>query len=135
MSPGWNINRIKRLLFISVECHPHYPQRRLSRFCSAQGIHLQAYSSLGTTTSNSPLLVDPKVLRLAEKYSKSPAQILLRWGLDSGFSVLPKSTNEQHIRENFDLFDFELDKEEVESVCFKEGEEASKYAWNPNVVL
>nr|XP_053633507.1 uncharacterized oxidoreductase YtbE-like isoform X1 [Cherax quadricarinatus] len=95
-----------------VEYHPHYLQKELKQFCKSQGIHFQAYSSLGTTVKENPLLQDPSVIRLANKHSCSPAQILLCWATQQGVSVLPKSTNEEHIRENIQL-NFELSTEDL----------------------
>lgn len=70
--------------FLQVEYHPHYPQEELKLFCDSQGIHLQAYSSLGTTVKESPLLKDSVVACVAIKYSSSPAQVLLRWATQQG---------------------------------------------------
>lgn len=70
--------------FLQVEYHPHYLQEELKLSCESQGIHLQAYSSLGTTVKESPLLQDPVVACVARKYSASPAQVLLRWATQQG---------------------------------------------------
>ena len=69
---------------MQVEYHPHYLQEELKPFCDSQGIHFQAYSSLGTTVKESPLLQDPVVASVATKYSVSPAQVLLRWTIQQG---------------------------------------------------
>lgn len=63
---------------------------------------------------------DPLLGRLAKKHSKTPAQILLRWGLQKNFVILPKSVTKSRIEENTDIYDFELDKEDMETLNTKE---------------
>lgn len=94
-----------------VECHPSWQQNKLRNFCKSKGVHLSAYSPLGspgTTWIKSNVLSQPVVLSVAEKLGKTPAQVCLRWGLQMGNSVLPKSTNEGRIKENFDVFDWSV---------------------------
>ncbi|RAL52349.1 hypothetical protein DM860_007206 [Cuscuta australis] len=94
-----------------VECHPSWQQSKLRNFCKSKGVHLSAYSPLGspgTTWIKSNVLSQPVVLSVAEKLGKTPAQVCLRWGLQMGNSVLPKSTNEVRIKENFDVFDWSI---------------------------
>ncbi|XP_010937542.1 NADPH-dependent aldo-keto reductase, chloroplastic isoform X1 [Elaeis guineensis] len=97
---------------IQVECHPSWQQMKLHAFCQSKGIHLSAYSPLGspgtTWIKGSNVLTHPIVGMVAEKLGKSPAQVALRWGLQMGHSVLPKSTNEARIKENLDLFDWSI---------------------------
>ncbi|XP_069990802.1 glyoxal reductase isoform X4 [Penaeus vannamei] len=114
-----------------VEYHPHYLQKDLKKFCDLKSIHLQAYSSLGTTVEVSPLLQDSKVLCIASRLSRSPAQVLLRWATQQGVSVLPKSTNTSHITENIQL-DFDLTAEDIAELS---GLGISqKYAWDPSAI-
>ncbi|KAK2972306.1 hypothetical protein RJ640_014364 [Escallonia rubra] len=90
-----------------VECHPSWQQTKLREFCKSKGVHLSGYSPLGspgTTWIKSDVLKNPILAMVAEKLGKTPAQVALRWGLQMGHSVLPKSTNEARIRENFDVF-------------------------------
>ncbi|KAL1935515.1 hypothetical protein VTP01DRAFT_4655 [Rhizomucor pusillus] len=82
-----------------VELHPYLPQDELLEFCKKHGIHVTAYSPLGST--DSPLLKDEKILAIAKKYNKTPAQIILSWGVQRGTSVIPKSVSESRIIENF----------------------------------
>ncbi|KAK7286782.1 hypothetical protein RJT34_22013 [Clitoria ternatea] len=92
-----------------VELHPGWQQQKLHEFCESKGIHLSGYSPLGSPGNlKSDILKNPVVKELAEKLGKSPAQVALRWGLQVGHSVLPKSTNEARIKENFDVFDWSI---------------------------
>lgn len=94
-----------------VECHPSWQQTKLRDFCKSKGVHLSGYSPLGSPGSTflkSEVLKHPVLAEVAEKLGKSPAQVALRWGLQMGHSVLPKSTNEARIKENFDIFDWSI---------------------------
>ncbi|CAM8927310.1 unnamed protein product [Rhodiola kirilowii] len=97
-----------------VECHPSWQQAKLSEFCKSKGVHLSAYSPLGspgTSYLKSEVIKHPILSMVAEKLGKTPAQVALRWGLQMGHSVLPKSTNESRIKENFDVFDWSIPQE------------------------
>uniref|UniRef100_A0A1D1Y9L5 Aldo-keto reductase family 4 member C9 n=1 Tax=Anthurium amnicola TaxID=1678845 RepID=A0A1D1Y9L5_9ARAE len=97
-----------------VECHPGWQQAKLRAFCRAHGVHLSGYSPLGspgTTWMNGNILENPVVKMVAEKMGKTPAQVALRWGLQMGHSVLPKSTNEARIKENLNIFDWSIPEE------------------------
>ncbi|XP_052723928.1 NADPH-dependent aldo-keto reductase, chloroplastic isoform X5 [Vigna angularis] len=91
-----------------VELHPSLQQPKLHAFCESKGVHLSGYSPLGKGYSESNILKNPVLLTTAEKLGKTPAQIALRWGLQMGHSVLPKSTNDARLKENFDLFDWSI---------------------------
>ncbi|KAL2320064.1 hypothetical protein Fmac_029033 [Flemingia macrophylla] len=94
-----------------VECHPSWQQDKLQAFCKSKGVHLSGYSPLGspgTTWVKSDVLKQPVINMIAEKLGKTPAQVALRWGLQMGHSVLPKSTNEARIKENFDVFGWSI---------------------------
>ncbi|KAJ0582682.1 putative 3-beta-(or 20-alpha)-hydroxysteroid dehydrogenase [Helianthus annuus] len=94
-----------------VECHPSWQQTKLREFCKSNGVHLSGYSPLGspgTKWLKSNVLQHPILTSVAEKVGKTPAQVALRWGLQMGHSVLPKSTNEARIKENFDVFDWSI---------------------------
>ncbi|MCL2499610.1 MAG: aldo/keto reductase [Defluviitaleaceae bacterium] len=100
-----------------VEMHPFLTQKPLITFCRENNIAPQAWSPLG---GNRPLqeriFANEAIKRLAEKYGKSPAQIVLRWNIELGVITIPKSANPSRIKENFDIFDFELTAEEVADI-------------------
>jgi methylglyoxal/glyoxal reductase len=92
-----------------VELHPYLTQRELRDYCSRNGIVLEAWSPL----MRGKVAEVPEIVELAAKYGKTPAQIVLRWNLQIGVVTIPKSVNEARIRENADLFDFELTAEDL----------------------
>ncbi|KAK1562160.1 hypothetical protein Q3G72_007284 [Acer saccharum] len=89
-----------------VECHPSWKQTKLHAFCKSKEVHLSGYSPLGSPSNKHEIKVlkDPILNTVAKKLGKSPAQVALRWGLQMGHSVLPKSTNEARLKENYDVF-------------------------------
>lgn len=92
-----------------VECHPAWQQTKLHEFCKAKGVHLSGYSPLGSPANlKSDVLKHPIVNTAAQKLGKTPAQVALRWGLQMGHSILPKSTSEGRIKENFDVFGWSI---------------------------
>ncbi|OIW01646.1 hypothetical protein TanjilG_18217 [Lupinus angustifolius] len=102
-----------------VELHPAWQQPKLRAFCESKGIHLSAYSPLGSPGNlKSDILQNPVITEVAEKLGKSPAQVALRWGLQTGYSVLPKSTNEARIKENFDVFNWSIPEDLIAKVGY-----------------
>ncbi|XP_072001210.1 aldo-keto reductase family 1 member C1-like isoform X1 [Engystomops pustulosus] len=106
-----------------VECHIYLNQNKLLEFCEIQNIVLIAYGVLGSGRSkkwidqNSPkLLEDPVLNTVAKKLNRTPAQVAMRYLLDRGVVVLAKSFTPQRIKENFQVFDFELNDEDVEAL-------------------
>ncbi|XP_021771258.1 NADPH-dependent aldo-keto reductase, chloroplastic-like isoform X2 [Chenopodium quinoa] len=94
-----------------VELHPMWQQEKLHEFCKTKSIHLSAYSPLGSQVAgakNNLILDDPIITTVAKELGKSPAQIALRWGLQKGHSVLPKTSNEARLKENLDVFDWSI---------------------------
>ncbi|EYU41764.1 hypothetical protein MIMGU_mgv1a010256mg [Erythranthe guttata] len=109
-----------------VECHPSWQQTKLREFCKSKGVHLSGYSPLGSPGSTwlkSDVLKHPVLVATAEKLGKTTAQVALRWGLQMGHSVLPKSTTESRIKENLDLFSWSIPDDLF--VKFSEIEQAS----------
>jgi 2,5-diketo-D-gluconate reductase A len=95
-----------------IELHPLLPQRELREFNAAQGIATEAYSPLG----QGALLKDPAVTAIADRQQKTPAQVLIRWHIQLGNIVIPKSVNPVRIASNFDVFDFELSERDMMSI-------------------
>ena len=96
-----------------IEVHPYFPQREVQAFGAEHGILTQAWSPIGGITfyrdgSHGSTLQDPVIGEIARAHGKTPAQVMLRWHLQQGRSVIPKSTKPHRIAENFDVFDFEL---------------------------
>ncbi|MCE7012097.1 aldo/keto reductase [Kibdelosporangium philippinense] len=98
--------------FNQIELHPNLVQDNLRAYHSEHGIVTQAWSPL----AGGRLLQDPGIRGMAEKYGKSPAQVILRWHLELGNVVIPKSVTPSRIRENIDIFDFELAEDDVMSL-------------------
>lgn len=100
---------------LQTEVHPYHQETELKNFLKENGMAAQAWYPLGH--GDKALLEDPLFARLGEKYGKSAAQIILRWHTQVGNIVIPGSKNPDHIRANFDLFDFELTGEELAAVA------------------
>lgn len=105
-----------RYLQNQVELHPWLARTDIVDWCEKRGIVLEAYSPLVRGTRGD----DPLLKPLAKKHNKSPAQILLRWGLQKGFVILPKSVTLSRIEENRNIYDFELSKEDMDSLHTKD---------------
>jgi 2,5-diketo-D-gluconate reductase A len=97
-----------------IELHPHLQQGESRAFHAEHGIATEAWSPLG---QGKDLLDEPALKSLAGKYGKSPAQVVLRWHLQTGNVVIPKSVTPSRIRENIDVFDFELETSEMEQIA------------------
>jgi diketogulonate reductase-like aldo/keto reductase len=106
-----------------VELHPYFTQSTVQRADHELGVVTQAWSPIGGITfypgwgdNRTSVLEDTTITRIANSHSKSAAQVMLRWHLQQGRSVIPKSTNPDRIAENFDVFDFELDDDELAAI-------------------
>ena len=104
-----------------IEVHPYFQQRQVQALGAERGILTQAWSPIGGITfyrdgSHGSTLEDPVIGRIARAHGKSPAQVMLRWHLQQGRSVIPKSTKPQRIVENFDVFDFDLSADELAAI-------------------
>ena len=100
---------------VQVEAHPYFPQTELKKVLEQTGMGLMAWYPLGH--GDKALIGEPVFGELAAKYGKSNAQIILRWHVQSGNIVIPGSKNPDHIRDNFDIFDFELTSEDMEKIA------------------
>ncbi|CZT22449.1 related to 2,5-diketo-D-gluconic acid reductase [Ramularia collo-cygni] len=109
-----------------VELHPWLARDDIVRWCESRGVVLEAYSPLVRATR----MDDPLLQPLVKKHNKKASQILLRWSLQKNFVILPKSETHSRIEENRSLYDFELSKEDMESL------KTGKYepcAWDPTI--
>lgn len=100
---------------LQTEVHPYSQEKELKAFLDGEGIVIQAWYPLGH--GDKALLEEPLFAELGRKYGKSSAQIILRWHIQDGNIVIPGSKNPDHIRANFDLFDFALTDEEMEKIA------------------
>jgi diketogulonate reductase-like aldo/keto reductase len=96
-----------------IEFHPYLTQSTLLDYCSKKGIIVEAWSPL---MQGGEVLKQEIITSLAKKYNKTPAQIVLRWDIQKGVITIPKSVHENRIRENMDIFDFELSSEEMAGI-------------------
>jgi len=124
---NFNHKQIQRILDIAVirpeinqvECHPYLNQKKLLEYCTKNRMVLTAYSPLGSPahpakTAEFPILLeDPLVVKLAQKYKKSPAQILIRYQIDRGVVAIPKTVSAHRIVENINVYDFSLTAEDL----------------------
>lgn len=95
-----------------IELHPMFTQEPLRKYLQEQGIAVEAWSPLGQGTT----LSNPTLNKIAAKYNKTAAQIILRWHLQHDIIAIPKSVHEERIKENITIFDFELSSEEMKQI-------------------
>ena len=100
---------------LQVECHPYYQQNDLKKRLAPYGTVIESWYPIGH--GDAGLINEPVFTELAKKYGKTNVQIILRWHIQAGNVIFPKSTNPQHIRDNFDIFDFALTAEEMEKIA------------------
>lgn len=119
---NFNEDQIKEILdicqvepaILQTEVHPYSQEKELKEFLNSHDIVIQAWYPLGH--GDKTLIEEPLFAKLGEKYGKSNAQIILRWHIQNGDVVIPGSKNPDHIRANFDLFDFSLTDEEMADI-------------------
>ncbi len=104
-----------------IEVHPYFAQPDVQAFGAEHGILTQAWSPIGGITfyrdgEHTSTLEDPVIVGIAKAHGKTPAQVMLRWHLQQGRSVIPKSTKPERIAENLDVFDFDLTSEELAAI-------------------
>ncbi|XP_026572163.1 uncharacterized protein LOC113446638 isoform X1 [Pseudonaja textilis] len=114
---------------LQVEFHPELTQAEVLEFCTRNGLHLQAYSSLGT----GPLVEHATVRAVAQRCGRTPAQVLLRWALCRGASIIPKSASPRRVAENGQLWSWDLSQADLEELnCLDCGK---RYCWDPTGVV
>lgn len=111
---------------MQVECHPYFTQEETRQITDPKGIKIMCWYPLGH--GDKSLVNEPIFAKLAEKYGKSPAQIILKWHNQMGFIVIPGSRNSEHIKENADIFDFKLTDDEMVEIAKLNKNERYYYA-------
>ncbi|MCR5689914.1 MAG: aldo/keto reductase [Clostridiales bacterium] len=101
--------------FIQVEAHPYFTQKELRKTLDKYGINLMSWYPLGH--GDKSLINESIFAKLGEKYSKTPAQVILRWHTQMGFAVIPGSKNVDHIKDNLDILDFTLTDDEMAEIA------------------
>jgi len=109
---------------LQVEMHPYLAQEKLLRFCRGESIAVTAFSPLGApsyvplgmATASDSVLAHPTVTTIAREVRRTPAQVVLRWGVQRGTAVIPKTSRPDRLRENFALFDFALSDAQMASI-------------------
>ena len=104
---------------VTVECHPYFAQSGLREYLSQYGIVIEAWYPLGH--GDKGLQEEPVFTKLAAKHGKTAAQVILRWHVQMGTSIIPGSKNPMHIADNADIFDFELTDEEMAEIAKLDG--------------
>jgi 2,5-diketo-D-gluconate reductase A len=111
-----------------IELHPYLLNEEVHAYGEAHGIATEAWSPL----KQGEVLGDPVVSEIAERVGRTPAQVVLRWHIQRGSIVFPKSTTPERIRENFELFDFELEPGEIERIASLDRGEAGRNGPHPD---
>jgi len=116
-----------------IEIHPYLTQDDVRAFCAEHQIAVEAWSPL----AQGLVLDDPTIIEIAKRAGKTPAQVVLRWHVERGDIVFPKSVTPARIRENIDIFDFELSGEDVEAISalnknHRTGPDPDKFDWIPS---
>ncbi len=111
-----------------VEFHPFLYQEDLHEYCKLKNVQLEAYSPLARAEK----LDDPNIIEIAKNYSKTPAQVMIRWALQHDLVVIPKTVHKDRIYENVNVFDFEISEEDMERI--NSLNEEFRSAWDPTNV-
>ena len=98
---------------MQIECHPYAQRKEWQQKTRQHNIQLECWFPLGGEMSNGALFKDPTIQKIAKVHGKSPAQIIIRWHIQEGFSVIPGATRHDYIKENISVFDFCLTDEEM----------------------
>lgn len=97
-----------------IELHPYYQQKEIRKQMDAADIRTEGWAPLGQSVTT--IFNEETITKIAEKYKKTPAQVVLRWHIQSGFITIPKSCKAERIKENFEIFDFQLTDDEFKSI-------------------
>ena len=101
---------------LQIECHPYAQRVAIRQKAAKEGIQVECWFPLGGAMSNGVLLKDSVICKIAEAHGKTPAQVILRWHIQEGFSVIPGASNPDYIKENIQIFDFALTDEEMAQI-------------------
>ena len=101
---------------MQIECHPYAQRKHWQERCAAEGIQIECWFPLGGRDSKGEILRDPVINEIAQAHDKSAAQVIIRWHIQEGFSVIPGSSNPAHIKENIDVLDFALSNVEMQRI-------------------
>ena len=128
---NWSVSKLQAMIPYAtifpavnqVEVHPHFRQDELIRQCNAMGVHVTAYSPLGSPDAASmiqncgcTLIQHPVICAIAMEINRSPGQVLIRWSIQRGTSVIPKSVNPDRILENITVLDFQLSNDHMNAI-------------------
>ena len=101
---------------VQIECHPYAQREHWQKMAAKHNIQIECWFPLGGRESKGELLRDPVICEIAKAHGKSPAQIIIRWHMQMGFSVIPGASNPDYIQENIETFDFALSNHEMEHI-------------------
>ncbi len=113
----WFLNEAEiRPHVMQIQCHPYAQRSNMRKLLSEKGVQLEAWFPLGGAMSKGLILRDSVIGKIAKAHGKSPAQVIIRWHLQEGFSVIPGAMREDYIKENIDVFDFALSQAEMDAI-------------------
>ena len=101
---------------MQIECHPYAQRVEMRKVLAEKGIQLECWFPLGGAMSQGALFKEPVLQQIAKAHGKTPAQVIIRWHLQEGFSVIPGSTKHNHITENISTMDFALSQAEMDAI-------------------
>lgn len=101
---------------MQIECHPYAQRKHWQERCTAESIQIECWFPLGGRESKGEILHDPVINSIAKAHGKSAAQVIIRWHLQEGFSVIPGTSNPDYIKENISVFDFALSNVEMAKI-------------------
>jgi 2,5-diketo-D-gluconate reductase A len=112
-----------------VEVHPYFANEEVRAYCHERGIAIEAWSPI----AQGKVLSDEVISRIAAAHGKTPAQVVLRWHIQRGDIVIPKSVSPERMRSNFEIFDFNLDSDEMTAITGRDRGESGRTGPNPDV--